>query len=284
MSTSATAREARQQRRFEELTSTDAQLVAAQPDPAVTAAIGSPGLPVADVIRTVMDGYADRPALGQRAVEFVTDANGRTVAALRPRFDTVTYRETWARVRALAEALADNPVRPGERVATLGFSSADYAIVDMALSLTGAVAVPLQTNAPVQQLHPILVETEPVAIISSVDHLEDAVELALTAHTPKRLMVFDYHPQVDDQREAVEAATARLADRHVTVEALDDGIAQALAHTGGPDVERGDSDALRLLIYTSGSTGTPKGAMYTDRLMATCWKGWVDPEWDTESK
>src|SRR6185436_9467447 len=134
MSTSATAREARQQRRFEELTSTDAQLVAAQPDPAITAAIGGPGLLVADVIRTVMDGYADRPALGQRAVEFVTDANGRTVAALQPRFDTLTYRETWVRVRALAEALADNPVRPGERVATLGFSSADYAIVDMAVA------------------------------------------------------------------------------------------------------------------------------------------------------
>jgi len=284
MSTSATAREARQQRRFEELTSTDAQLVAAQPDPAITAAIGGPGLLVADVIRTVMDGYADRPALGQRAVEFVTDANGRTVAALQPRFDTLTYRETWVRVRALAEALADNPVRPGERVATLGFSSADYAIVDMALSLTGAIAVPLQTNAPVQQLHPILIETEPVAIISSVDHLQDAVELALTAYTPKRLVVFDYHPQVDDHREALESAAARLADQGVPVEALNDLIAEAPAHSGGPDIERGDGDALRLLIYTSGSTGTPKGAMYIDRLMANCWRGWFTPSWDPDGK
>ena len=284
MSTSATAREARQQRRFEELTSTDAQLVAAQPDPAITAAIGGPGLLVADVIRTVMDGYADRPALGQRAVEFVTDANGRTVAALQPRFDTLTYRETWVRVRALAEALADNPVRPGERVATLGFSSADYAIVDMALSLTGAIAVPLQTNAPVQQLHPILIETEPVAIISSVDHLQDAVELALTAYTPKRLVVFDYHPQVDDHREALESAAARLADHGVPVDALNDLISEAPAHSGGPDIERGDGDALRLLIYTSGSTGTPKGAMYTDRLMANCWRGWFTPSWDPDGK
>ena len=185
MSTSATAREARRQSRFEELSSSDTQLIAAQPDPAITAGIGGPGLLVTDVIRTVMDGYADRPALGQRAVEFVTDANGRTVAELQPRFDTLTYRETWIRVRALAEALADNPVRPGDRVATLGFTSADYAIVDMALSLAGAVAVPLQTSAPVQQLNPILVETEPVAIISSVDHLKDAVELALTAYTPE---------------------------------------------------------------------------------------------------
>ena len=277
MSTSATAREARRQRRFENLGSSDAQFTAAQPDPAVTAALDDPGMVLTDVIRTVMDGYADRPALGQRAVEFVTDANGRTVAELQPRFDTLTYRETLTRVRALADALADNPVRPGDCVATLGFTSADYAIVDMALSLTGAIAVPLQTNAPVQQLHPILVETEPVAILSSVDHLRDAVELALTAYTPKRLVVFDYHPQVDDHREALESAAARLADHHVTVESLDDVIRQAPQHTEGPDIHRGDGDALRLLIYTSGSTGTPKGAMYTDRLMANCWRGWFSP-------
>jgi fatty acid CoA ligase FadD9 len=284
MSTPANAREARLQRRFDKLTSGDAQLIAAQPDRAVTAALDVPGVLLTDVIRTAMNGYADRPALGQRAVGFVTDASGRTVAELQPRFDTLTYRETWARVRALADALAGHPVQPGDCVATLGFTSADYAIVDMALSLAGAVAVPLQTSAPVQQLHPILIETEPVAILSSVDHLEDAVELALTAHAPQRLVVFDYHPQIDDHREAFESAAARLTDLHVTVEALDDVIKQGAQHTDGAQIQRGDRDALRLLIYTSGSTGTPKGAMYTDRLMANCWRGWFRPDWDTDGK
>jgi fatty acid CoA ligase FadD9 len=284
MSVPANAREARLQRRFDKLTSGDAQLIAAQPDPAITTALDGPGVLLSDVIRTVMSGYADRPALGQRAVEFVTDVSGRTVAKLQPRFDTLTYRETWTRVRALADALAGNPVQPGDCVATLGFTSADYAVVDMALSLAGAVAVPLQTSAPVQQLHPILIEAEPVAILSSVDHLEDAVELALTAHAPKRLVVFDYHPQVDDHREAFESAAARLTDLHVTVEALDDVIKQGARHTDGPEIGSGDRDALRLLIYTSGSTGTPKGAMYTDRLMANCWHGWFSPEWDTEGR
>ncbi|MCW2517185.1 MAG: fadD9 2 [Mycobacterium sp.] len=288
MSTPANAREARLLRRFEKLTSGsgsgDAQLIAAQPDPSIAATLDSPDLLLADVIRTVMTGYADRPALGQRAVEFVTDASGRTVAELQPRFDTLTYGETWGRVRALADALAANPVQPGDRVATLGFTSADYAVVDMALSLTGAVSVPLQTSAPVTQLHPILVETEPVAILSSVDHLPDAVELALTAHAPQRLVVFDYHPQVDDQREAFESATARLSDLNVSVEALDDVIKQGARHSDVPQTVPGDRDALRLLIYTSGSTGTPKGAMYTDRLMAKCWNGWFSPEWDTDGK
>ncbi len=178
---------------------------------------------------------------GPRWASAPSNSSPMRTDALLPRcsrsFDTLTYRETWTRVRALADALADNPVRPGDCVATLGFTSADYAIVDMALSLTGAIAVPLQTNAPVQQLHPILVETEPVAIISSIDHLQDAVELALTAYTPKRLVVFDYHPQVDDHREALESAAVRLADHHVTVEALDDLIKTSPAahrRTGHP--------------------------------------------------
>jgi fatty acid CoA ligase FadD9 len=282
--TPANAREARLQYRFEQLTSGDAQLIAAQPDPSITAAQNAPGALLADVIRTVMTGYADRPALGQRAVEFVTDLSGRTVAEYQPRFDTITYAETWARVKALADSLANNPVHPGDRVATLGFTSADYAVVDMALSLTGAVAVPLQTSAPLTQLHPILVETEPVAILSSVDHLADAVELALTAHTPQRLVVFDYHPQIDDHREAFEDATARLNEKAVPVEALDDVIAKGAKHTDGPEVLPGHDDDLRLLIYTSGSTGTPKGAMYTDRLMANCWRGWFAPDWDTDGK
>jgi fatty acid CoA ligase FadD9 len=288
MSTPANAREARLSRRFDTLTSGsgsgDPQLIAAQPDPSITAALDAPSTLLADVIRTVMTGYADRPALGQRAVEFVTDDSGRTVAELLPRFDTLTYGETWGRVRALADALSGNPVQPGDRVATLGFTSADYAVVDMALSLTGAVAVPLQTSAPVPQLHPILIETEPVAILSSVDHLDDAVELSLTAHAPARLVVFDYHPQIDDHREAFESAAARLSELKVSVEALEDVIKHGAQHSDGPEALRGDREALRLLIYTSGSTGTPKGAMYTDRLMANSWRGWFSPDWDTENK
>ncbi|MET0473962.1 MAG: carboxylic acid reductase [Mycobacterium sp.] len=278
------AREARLARRFDELASSDPQLVAARPDPSISAALSAPDMVLTDAIRTVMNGYADRPALGQRAVDYVTDASGRTVAQLQPHFETITYRETWSRVRALADALSGNPVQPGDRVATLGFTSADYAVVDMALSVAGAVAVPLQTSAAIEQLHPILVETEPVAILSSVDHLDDAVELALTAHAPKRLVVFDYHPRVDDQREAFESATARLADLHVSVEALNDVVATGARHSEVPETQRGHRDALRLLIYTSGSTGTPKGAMYPDRLMANCWSGWFSPDWDGDGK
>ena len=55
-----------------------------------------------------------------------------------------------------------------------------------AQSHTGAVAVPLQTSAPMTQMHPIVVETEPVAILASVDHLDDAVARARRRrHAPR---------------------------------------------------------------------------------------------------
>ena len=283
--TPANAREARLQYRFEQLTSGDAQLIAAQPDPAVTAAITDQGLLLTDVIRTVMTSYADRPALGQRAVDFVTDATGRTVAEFAPRFDTLTYGETWARVKALADALANNPVHPGDRVATLGFTSADYAVVDMALALDRRR---LRTAADQRARH----DTAPDP---RRDRAGGHPLQRRPPHRRRRARAHRARPaapggvRLPPRRSTTTARpsrppTTRLAEKHVTVEALDDVIKAGAQHTDGPELTRGHGDDLRLLIYTSGSTGTPKGAMYTDRLMAKTWGGWFGPEWDTEGK
>ena len=51
-------------------------------------------------------------------------------------------------------------------------------------------------------------------------------------------MVFDYHPEVDDQREAVETARARLADAAVTVETLADVLERGKALPATPATER----------------------------------------------
>ncbi|BBX60899.1 acyl-CoA synthetase [Mycobacterium saskatchewanense] len=260
-------------RRIEELTATDPQFAAARPDPEITAALEEPGLSLPRIVRTVLDGYADRPALGQRVMEFVKDPHtGRTTLELLPRYETITYGELGERVGALARALADGPVRPGDRVCVLGFNSVDYATIDMALGQVGAVAVPLQTSAALTQLQPIVVETEPSVVASSVNQLPDAVELILSGPAPTHLVVFDYHPEVDDQREAVEAARGRLADTAVTVETLTDVLdrGRALPDTALPEPQ--EDDPLALLIYTSGSTGAPKGAMYPASNVGKMWR------------
>ena len=258
-------------RRVEDLSANDPQFAAAQPIAAVAAALDQPGLRLPQIVATVVEGYADRPALGQRAVEFVTDpATGRTVAELLNHFETITYRELGDRIGAVARAFSNDSVQAGDRVCVLGFTGVDYTTVDMALGQIGAVSVPLQTSASITQLQPIVTETEPSVIAASVNQLTDAVELirggSETGPAPAKLVVFDYRPEVDDHRDAVAAARTQLADAGVTVQTLDDVLArgEALPVTPvvTPDVAPDDDNPLALLIYTSGSTGAPKGAMY----------------------
>jgi fatty acid CoA ligase FadD9 len=283
-------REERLERRIADLYITDQQFAGARPSEAVTAAIEEPGLRLPQLLRTVMEGYADRPALGQRAVRFVADPEtGRTSLELLPRFETVTYHELWDRAGAIASALTndpENPVRPGDRVGVLGFTSVDYTTIDVALIQVGAVSVPLQTSAPVTQLQPIVAETEPRVIAASVEDLADAVELVLTGHAPARLVVFDYHPEVDDHSEAFEAARARLteAGSPVVLERLADVLERGKALPATPLFDPDDDDdPLTLLIYTSGSTGAPKGAMYPQRLVANFWRRSTRAAWGQQS-
>ncbi|OYV23814.1 MAG: oxidoreductase, partial [Mycobacterium sp. 20-66-4] len=248
----------------------------AKPDPAVAAALEQPGLRLPQIVQTVLEGYADRPALGHRAVEFFADPKtGRTVLGLLPRFETITYRELGERVDALARALTHDALRPGDRVAALGFNSVDFTTIDVALAVTGAVAVPLQTSAAITQLKPIVIETEPTVFAASVNQLSDAVELIVSSgHVPTTLIVFDYHPEVDDEREAVESARARLADAAVTIEPLADLLerGKTLPATPVASSDGTDENPLALLIYTSGSTGAPKGAMYPQANVGKMWR------------
>ena len=107
---SVDTREERLARRIADLYANDRQFADARPSEAITAAIDQPGLRLPQIVRTVMEGYADRPALGQRAVQFVNDPQtGRTSVELLPRFETTSYRELWDRVGAVATALAGDP-------------------------------------------------------------------------------------------------------------------------------------------------------------------------------
>src|SRR3984885_12696919 len=279
----------RLERRTEELAANDPQFAAARPDEAVSAAIQDAGSRLPQVIKAVMDGYSDRPALAQRAVELVKDPQtGRTSAKLLPWFDKVTYGELADRVDALSRAFtngADRIVAAGDRVCVLGFTSVDYTTIDIALGLVSAVSVQLQTSAAVAQLQPIVIETEPTVFAASVDYLSDAVDVILNAaeagHTPARLVVFDYRTEVDDHREALQTAHERLAELALTIETLNEVRDRGAGLPAAPDVEPDEDDPLALLIYTSGSTGAPKGAMYPQSNVAKMWnrstKNWFGP-------
>ncbi|WP_069160817.1 carboxylic acid reductase [Nocardia altamirensis] len=272
------SRDERQRLRLARLLADDGQIKAAKQLESVASAMREPGLRLAQIVATVMEGYADRPAVGQRAFEVVADeATGRKSVRLLPEYETVSYGELWQRVGAVASAWhhdAERPLRAGEFVAVLGFTSVDYATVDLADMVLGLVTVPLQASASLPQLGAIVAETAPRVLATTPEHLATAVDMLLAGASPDRLVVFDYHSEDDGQREAFEAAERRLADEgsDVTIETLDAVRERGSALAPAPlFVPEPDDDPLALLIYTSGSTGTPKGAMYTERLAASMW-------------
>ncbi|WP_432131871.1 carboxylic acid reductase [Streptomyces tendae] len=260
------------------LYATDQQFRDAAPLDAVSEVIRQPGLPLVDLVATIMEGYADRPALAERATEVVTDqATGRTSVRRLDRFDTLTYREVWERAGAVAAEWRLRPegsLNRGEFVGVLGPTCADYAVVDLACLRAGAVSVPLQAGATVGHLTPILAQTEAPVLAVHVDYLDVAAELASSVDSLGRLVVFGCRPEVSAHQEKLDSLQKRIASRgeDLIVEPLESVVerGRGLPHVPMEDAE-GTQEALSWLIYTSGSTGTPKGAMYTERIVAQYW-------------
>lgn len=259
----------------------DPQLDRTRPMEAVSAAIRQPDLSLAEILTTLMEAYADRPAAGDRAREVVRDpATGRHSVRLLPWFDTLTYGELWSRARAVMADLHHDgaaPLDAGDFLAILGFTSVDFLTVDLACMGIGAVVVPLSSTASPAQLAPIVAETAPRVLATSLELLDTAVACALASGSVRRVTVFDYDERVDDQRERLDAARARLAGAGVPIalatlsELVERGrtLPAVPLYTAGPG-----GNPLRLLIYTSGSTGTPKGAM---RLESTVRGTFIGP-------
>ena len=158
------------------------------------------------------------------------------------------------RTAALADALTDLGVGPGDRVIVLCDTRPEWHMIDIAVLDLGAVNVPIYgTLTPEQVAYQVQDSGARVAIA------EDGEQMA------KFLEVHDRCPEL--------VALLQLeGDRAEGVLDLDDLMSTSRDGAGERFWERVaslDEDALATIVYTSGTTGEPKGVMLTHRNIVT---------------
>jgi len=169
---------------------------------------------------------ADRHPLSDPAI-LVTD--GREITR------TVSFGELSEASNRLANALAAQGVKPGDRVALILSQRPETAIAHVAIYKLGAIAVPLSGAFGL-----------------------DALEVRLRGSDPSVVL---------GERESLERAAALGFDGALIDVDLD---LDRLLAAASPDFVAAATtpDTPALLVYTSGTTGPPKGALHGHRVLA----------------
>ncbi len=160
-----------------------------------------------------------------RILEERTDRSaGRVALAIRENgvWKATTYAQLSGKVRGFSSAFASRSIGPGDRVAILSESRPEWAAAFLAAARHGAPVVPLDPKLTLQELRPIVADSEPRVLCASPRHLATARELA-----PPECVVDLVAHGAGAEREPLEREPA-----------LEDCAA---------------------IVYTSGTTGRPKG-------------------------
>ncbi|GAY17551.1 class I adenylate-forming enzyme family protein [Mycobacterium sp. shizuoka-1] len=147
----------------------------------------------------------------------------------------ISYRLLHEWTGRLARKLADEGVKPGDRVGLLAPNCSQWPVAALAVMKCGATLVPLNSRLKPAEIRKVADDAEISAVIAAGTHLDVADE-------------------------------ARAAGRDFTVWSLD--VVDAQRH-GDPDdfvVEPGEQDPIAV-IFTSGSTGLSKGVILTSRTL-----------------
>jgi long-chain acyl-CoA synthetase len=180
--------------------------------------------------RTLAALWRNAAAAQRQGAAYVEQSDGR--------WRVTSWQEADRRVDELAHGLLARGVGKGDRIAVLGPSCVDWALLDFALLSIGAAVVPIYPTSSPSEITYILENAEACGIVTQQpEQLEGLPAL------PHRLSFADLDRLAEKGREhaATHPDAVELA---------------ALAVT---------EDDLLTCIYTSGTTGPPKGCLLSNR-------------------
>jgi long-chain acyl-CoA synthetase len=186
---------------------------------------------------------------------------GKTAFAYKPEsnkpYETIDWDTFTEDVYALAAYYLDMGVGKGDRVAILSENRYEWALMDIAVHLIGAVNVSLYSTLPVNQCEYILRDSgSKLFLVSTGIQLKKAIEAKPNCPDILQVIAFDEpkvaslmeHDYVVLFRDVIEKGKSLLKkyEKKIAAESV-----------------RVTKDDLATLIYTSGTTGEPKGVMLT---------------------
>ncbi len=166
---------------------------------------------------------------------------------------TTSYAEMATAVDELARGLIALDVQPGDRVALLADTRAEWAQVAYAVAAAGGVLVPIYaTNSP-QECHWVLQDSGARAVVC-----EDAGQVAKIREVTADLDALEHVLSIEPAEGVEDLAALRERGAGITEEARSARTAEVAPND------------LAVIIYTSGTTGRPKGCMLTHDNLMSC--------------
>ena len=199
--------------------------------------------------------FGTRPTtLGQMVLD--SCARYRGVALQFPRDGRaaeIDYPTLGRICREIARGLISLGIEPGDRVAILGLTSADWTLADLGSLCAGTVVTPIyHTNSPEECAH-VLGHSEARLIFC-----DDASQAAKIDQIRDRCPALEHVVMFKPSPGALSMEELRKRGADVAPERVDERVAGTRP------------DDIATLVYTSGTTGLPKGCMLSHaNLLAT---------------
>lgn len=173
---------------------------------------------------------------------------------------SMTWRETGARVRAIALGLQALGVRAEQRCAILATTRVEWILADLGILCAGAATTTVYpSNTPAECRYILQDSQTRFAFVEDAAQVAKLVEVRAELPELERVIVLDGEPGPDDHEGWV-----------ITLDELERrGREHDAAHPELFDatVKSIEPTQLATLIYTSGTTGQPKGV----ELLHDCW-------------